>query len=265
MSQYITQQALEIGLVVLAGLSIGSFLNALIHRLPSGMKFGMSRSQCPQCGVTIGFKDNIPVISYLILKAKCRSCRKPISIRYPLVETLNAGVYFWLYWYFGFGWDLLALWPLSSALIAIIFIDLEHMIIPDKITLPGIAVGLAYSFTPYGMGALDSVIGILVGGGVLYSIALLGEFLFKKESMGGGDIKMAAMMGAFLGWQKVILVFMLAASIGLVISIALMVFSAQFRKDRMIPFGPFLATACFVALLYGDRMIDLYMIYVRGL
>ncbi|MCH9031689.1 MAG: prepilin peptidase [candidate division Zixibacteria bacterium] len=265
MSEYISQQALEIGLVALTGFAVGSFLNALIHRLPRGIKFGLSRSQCPHCGVTIGLKDNIPVISYLILKAKCRSCRKPISIRYPLVESLNAGVYFWLYWYFGFSWELLGLWPLSSALIAIIFIDLEHMIIPDKITLPGIAVGLAYSLTPYGMGALNSAIGILVGGGALYLIALLGEALFKKESMGGGDIKMAAMMGAFLGWQKVILVFMLAASIGLVISIVLMAISQKFRRERMIPFGPFLATACFVALLYGDRMIDFYMMYVRGL
>ena len=115
------------------------------------------------------------------------------------------------------------------------------------------------------MGALDSATGILVGGGALYLIALLGEALFKKESMGGGDIKMAAMMGAFLGWQKVILVFMLGASIGLVISIVLMAISAKFRRERMIPFGPFLATACFVALLYGDRMIDFYMMYVRGL
>lgn len=265
MTQYITQQALEIGLVVTAGFAVGSFLNAMIHRLPRGIKFGLSRSQCPQCDAIIRSIDNIPVISYIILRAKCRNCGKPISILYPLVETLNAGVYFCLYWYFGFGWELLALGPLCSALIAIIFIDLEHMIIPDKITLPGIAVGLAYSLTPYGMGALNSATGILVGGGALYLIALMGEALFKKESMGGGDIKMAAMMGAFLGWQKVILVFMLAAVIGLIISVAIMIFSAKLRRERMIPFGPFLATACFVALFYGDRMIDFYLMYVRGL
>ena len=241
------------------GLVIGSFLNVVIYRLPHKIAFGFSRSACPQCGGTIRIWDNIPLLSYLILRGKCRDCRARIPLRYPVVEALNGGLYAGLYLLLGPGWELAMTCLISSALLVIVFIDLDHMIIPDAITLPGLAVGLAYSLTPAGIGIVPSLTGALVGGGGLYAVAYLGELIFRKESMGGGDIKMAAMLGAFVGWQKVILIFMGSAVVGLLVSLAVLPFSAKFRRSRMIPFGPFLAVAGLVALLYGDRLIAGYL------
>ncbi len=252
-------QTIEIVIVAVFGLLLGSFGNALIYRLPRKIPFGTSRSACPQCGATIRALDNIPIISYLLLRGRCRTCKVRIPWRYPVVEALHAGVFVWLYFSFGFTVQLAAMALLGAALIVIIFIDLEHMIIPDKLTLPGAIVGLLYSLTPYGIGIGSSAIGLLVGGGALYAIAVLGDFLFKKESMGGGDIKMAAMLGAFLGWQRVLLIFVSSAGIGLLVSVVVMAFSPAFRKERMLPFGPFLALAGLVAMVYGDTIIQLYV------
>ncbi len=250
---------IELAVVAVMGLLLGSFGNALIYRLPRNIPFGTSRSACPQCGAMIRAFDNIPLISYLILRGRCRTCKTHIPWRYPVVEALHAGVFVWLYFSFGFTLQLAAMALLGAALIVIIFIDLEHMIIPDKLTLPGMILGLIYSLTSDGIGIASSAIGLLVGGGALYAIAILGDFLFKKESMGGGDIKMAAMLGAFLGWQRVLLIFISSAGIGLLVSIAVMAFSEKFRRERMLPFGPFLALAGFVAMVYGDKIIRLYV------
>lgn len=252
---------LDLILVTVLGLTIGSFLNAVIHRLPRQISFGISRSACVSCDKTIRLYDNIPLLSFLILRGKCRDCGAKISWRYPLVEALNTVVYLGLFWRFGFSLELAMVAVLSSALIAILFIDLEHLIIPDRITIPGMIAGLLYSLTPAGMGILQSAIGLVVGGGALYLIAVGGDWLFKKESMGGGDIKMAAMLGAFLGWQKALLVFMLSAVIGLLVSIVVLSVSKRFRQERMLPFGPFLALATFVAAVYGEQLIDFYLRY----
>ncbi len=252
-------QNVELSIVAVFGLVFGSFANALIYRLPRKIPFGFSRSVCPQCGATIRALDNIPLVSYLLLRGRCRTCKLSIPWRYPVVEAMHAGVFVWLYFSFGFTLQLAAMALLSSALIAIIFIDLEHMIIPDKLTLPGAVIGLLYSLTPYGIGITSSAIGLLVGGGALYLVAMLGELLFKKESMGGGDIKMAAMLGAFLGWQRVTLIFVSSAAIGLLVSIVVMAFSPSFRRERMLPFGPFLALAGLVAMVYGDTIIRFYI------
>ncbi|MCP4704050.1 MAG: prepilin peptidase, partial [candidate division Zixibacteria bacterium] len=147
----------------------------------------------------------------------------------------------------------------SSALIVIFFVDIDFQIIPDLITLPGMVLGLGVSFLPNSIGIIDSLIGLFVGGGVLYLIAILGDWLFKKESMGGGDIKMTAMLGAFLGWQKVVLIFFGGAVIGLVVSIVLMIVSKEIRSTRTIPFGPFLAAAAMIAIIYGDALISFYL------
>ena len=144
-------------------------------------------------------------------------------------------------------------------LLVIFFIDLDFQIIPDVITLPGILFGLGLSFLPGGIGIYSALIGLLAGGGSLFLIAILGDWLFKKESMGGGDIKMAAMLGAFLGWEKILLIFISASVIGLVVSLVIMCFSAKLRKERMIPFGPFLAVAAVLAISYGDQIIDFYV------
>ncbi|MCH7879051.1 MAG: prepilin peptidase [candidate division Zixibacteria bacterium] len=254
----------ELTYVALVGLAIGSFLNAVVYRLPRKIPFGLSRSVCPTCKKQIRALDNIPLVSYMILRGRCRDCKSKISFRYPAVEALNAAVYIWLYFHYGLSVELAMAAIFSSALLAIIFIDLEHMIIPDVITLPGIGLALGYSLTSAGMGMLPSLLGAVVGGGSLYAIALLGDWLFKKESMGGGDIKMAAALGALLGWKNVLLVFFVSALIGLLVSIVVMVFSAKFRRERMLPFGPFLALAGFFAMIYGERTIKLYSDYLAG-
>jgi leader peptidase (prepilin peptidase)/N-methyltransferase len=245
--------------VFMAGLVIGSFLNVLIYRLPREQQFVKGRSVCPYCGQTIKWYHNIPLLSYLILRGKCAYCRKPISFRYPLVELLNGIGYLYFFWEQGWSIDLGIFAFLTSVLIVIFFIDLDHQIIPDTITLPGIALGLGVSLVSGGVSPLQSLIGTLVGGGSLYLVALLGDWLFKKESMGGGDIKLAAMLGAFLGWQKVLFIFLASAVIGLLVSIAIMFFSAKLRQTRVVPFGPFIALAALVAIVWGDSLIAFYI------
>ncbi len=243
----------------LYGICIGSFLNVLIYRIPRQQKLAMERSVCPHCERQLRWYHNLPLVSFLVLRGKCAFCEKPISWRYPLVELINGIFYVYLYWTMGLSVDLFVFAFLASSLLAVFLIDLDFQIIPDVITIPGIVLGLAVSLAPGGLGILDAAIGMVVGGGSLLLVALLGDWLFKKESMGGGDIKLAAMLGAFLGWQKVILVFIGGAAIGLVASVVLMLFMPKLRDQRVVPFGPFLATAAIVAMLYGDKIIRFYV------
>ncbi len=243
----------------LLGLAIGSFLNVLIYRLPRDKKTVLERSACPHCGQPIPFYLNIPLISYIILGGKCRKCKGPISFRYPLVEALNAGLYIFFLHIDGLTFQLPVHYFLVSSLIVIFFIDLEFQIIPDKITLPGIVIGLAASLLVQPPGIVDSLIGFAVGGGSLLLVAYLGEWIFKKEAMGGGDIKMAAMMGAFVGWQKVLLIFFGGAILGMIVSILWMSLSKKVRSQRIIPFGPFLALAALIIIVYGDRILHFYI------
>ena len=245
--------------IAIIGISIGSFLNVVIHRVPSKTLFKKSRSECPKCNAQLKWFHNIPILSYLFLGGKCAFCKDKISFRYPLVEILNPLFYTLFFWKFAFTAQFFVFALIISALIVIFFIDLDHQIIPDVITLPGILLGLAVSFLPDGIGIVSALIGFLVGGGALYLVALLGDFLFKKDSMGGGDIKMAAMLGAFLGWQKVLLIFMLSSVVGLVVSLAIMTVSEKLRKERVIPFGPFIAIAAVIAISYGDQIIHFYL------
>ncbi|UCG62029.1 MAG: prepilin peptidase [Candidatus Zixiibacteriota bacterium] len=251
--------------VGLIGLSIGSFLNVVIYRLPRKIRFFLERSVCPACSAKLKWYHNIPVVSYLALRGKCAFCGSRISLRYPLVEIINAILYLYFYWQSGLSTEFFIYAFLSSALIAVFFIDLDLMIIPHSISLPGIVIGFAVSFVPGGIDWLNSLIGLLVGGGSLWLVAELGEWLFKKESMGGGDIKLAAMLGAFLGWQKVLLIFISSAFIGLIVSLVVMSFSSKLRKERLIPFGPFLALAAVLSICYGDQIIRYYVSnFLRG-
>ncbi|MEW6049796.1 MAG: prepilin peptidase [Candidatus Zixiibacteriota bacterium] len=245
--------------VGLLGLAIGSFLNVVIYRLPRKIKFLLERSACPHCSTPLKWYHNIPLVSFAVLRGKCAFCHMPISWRYPVVESLNAAAYIYFLWQLGFSAQLPAYAFLSSVLIAIFFIDLEFKIIPDVLSLPGIVVGLSSSAWPGGIGFLNAAIGMVVGGGALYLIAMLGDWLFKKESMGGGDIKMAAMLGAFLGWQKILLVFFVSSVIGLLVALGAMSVSEKLRRHRVIPFGPFLALAAMLAVLYGDRLLGFYV------
>lgn len=246
-------------LLILFGLAVGSFLNVLIYRLPRQKAFMLNRSVCPNCQNELKWYHNLPLVSFIFLRGKCGFCRAPISWRYPLVEVVNAAFYVYFYWQFGWGYQFLVFSLLSSALLTIFFIDLDFQIIPDAITIPGMVIGLAISWLPGGIGIVNSIIGLLVGGGSLYLIAILGDWLFKKESMGGGDIKMTAMLGAYLGWQQMLFVFICSSVIGLAVSLVIMAFSKKLRETRTIPFGPFLALAAAVAMIYGRQIIDFYV------
>ncbi|MEW6412962.1 MAG: prepilin peptidase [Candidatus Zixiibacteriota bacterium] len=246
-------------MVALTGLAVGSFLNVVIYRLPLKRGFFLSRSVCPKCSNQLKWYHNIPVISYLALGGKCAFCKARISVRYPLVELMNCLLYLYFFRQFGLSTEFFVYSILSSVLIVVFFIDLDHMIIPDSITLPGIVLGLAVSLLPGQLGIVDSLIGLVVGGGSLWLVAILGDWLFKKESMGGGDIKLTAMLGTLLGWKKILLIFISSAVIGLVVSIVIMAFSSKLRRERMIPFGPFIALAALLAICYGEQIIRFYV------
>ena len=246
-------------LVGLFGVAVGSFLNVLIYRMPRDIPFAAGRSLCPSCGSRLKWYHNIPLVSFIFLRGKCGYCAERIPWRYPVVELLNGTAWVYLWWYLGSSYSFIVWALFVSALIVIFFVDIEHQIIPDLITLPGIGLGLAASLLPGGIGIISAAVGMLVGGGALYLVALLGDLLFKKESMGGGDIKMAAMLGTFLGWQKVLLVFISAAAIGLVVSLVMLGLSTKLRENRMIPFGPFLAVAAVISAFYGDTIIHFYL------
>ncbi len=246
-------------LVVFYGLSVGSFLNVIIYRFPRKLPFMFNRSVCPQCHTELKWYHNIPLFSFIFLGGKCSFCKTKISWRYPIIEFLNAIFYIFFFWQFGWGYQFLVYSFLSSTLLAIFLIDFDFQIIPDAITLPAMALGLGISWMPGGIGIVNSLIGFLVGGGSLYLMAIIGDFVFKKESMGGGDIKMTAMLGAFLGWQQMLFIFISSSVIGLAVSLVIMAFSKKFRENRIIPFGPFLAIAAAVAMAFGRQIIDFYI------
>ncbi len=246
-------------IILTFGIAIGSFLNVVIYRLPRDIKIRTGRSACPHCKQQLKWFHNVPLVSYLMLGRKCSFCKETISIRYPLVELINGLLFVYLYWQFGFTPAFPTYAFICSSLVVIFLIDLDFQIIPDSLTLPGLGLGLIVSMLPGGIGISASGIGLLVGGGSLYAVAMLGDFLFKKDSMGGGDIKMAAMLGAFLGWQKVLFIFISSAFIGLIVSIVLMMVSAKIRSERVVPFGPFLAVAGLIAIVYGDEIIGYYI------
>jgi leader peptidase (prepilin peptidase)/N-methyltransferase len=246
-------------LLILIGLALGSFLNVCIYRIPLKKSILFPNSFCPNCGAKIRAWDNIPLLSFILLKGKCRKCKTKISLQYPLVELITCALVVITYLRFGLGWEFAAGSILCLSLVAVFFIDLKHRIIPDVITLPGIALGLFFSFFVKSPSVVNSLIGVLVGGVLFYLSAVLGELLFKKESMGGGDIKLAMMLGAFLGWQMILLVFLLSALLGTVVGVAAMLLSKDVKETRMIPFGPFLALGSVLAVFLGDMLISAYI------
>jgi leader peptidase (prepilin peptidase)/N-methyltransferase len=176
-----------------------------------------------------------------------------------VVELLSGLIFLCLYLWYGLSWDFASRLFLFICLLLIFFIDFKHQLIPDVITLPGIAVGLIFSLLSKSPSFLDSVIGLISGGGLFYLVALAGDKIFKKESMGGGDIKLAAMLGAFLGWQRILLVFFLASFLGALVGIIFLILSSKLRENRLIPFGPFLAIATAICIFFGNRLVELYL------
>lgn len=253
--------------VFVIGLVVGSFANVCIFRIPRKMSIVKPRSLCPSCQAPIQPSDNIPIISFIILGGKCRHCGIRISWRYPLVEFVNGLLYVLAFYDILYGqsnWYLfLVSLYLSTVFLMIFFIDLDFKIIPDSLTIPGIIIGLAVSFLP-GMHLrwLGSLVGLLVGGALFLLIAEVGDRIFKKESMGGGDIKLAAMMGAFLGWKNILLVLGIASFLGAVVGIALMLLARDKLSARTIPFGPYLVSAGLIALYRGEQIISWYLAFI---
>lgn len=240
------------------GAVVGSFLNVCICRMPKDESVVFPPSHCTRCDYHIRWYDNIPILSYLLLRGKCRKCGERISLQYPLVEFINGALTLALFLKYGPGLVFAVLFLFCSALVVITFIDLEHQIIPDLITLPGIVIGFAVSFFIPQLGWLNSLIGILAGGGSLLLIAYGYQAFAKRDGMGGGDIKLLAMMGAFFGWKAILFIIFAASLFGSVIGLAVMLIQ---RKDSTlaIPFGPFLASAAVIYIFYGNRVIFWYL------
>jgi leader peptidase (prepilin peptidase)/N-methyltransferase len=244
--------------VLLAGATVGSFLNVCIHRLPGRESIVFPASHCPACKKPIRPYDNLPLVSYIVLRGRCRDCGAPISIRYPLVEILTGATALATVNAFGLTPQFLVSFAFLSALIVITFIDLDHQIIPDAISLPGIGVGLLSSLFLDEPGWRSSLVGIVVGGGILWAVAEGYYRLTGREGMGGGDVKLLAMIGAFLGWQAVPLTLLLASLGGTLVGVAVMTVSGQGSRTP-IPFGPFLAAGAACSLFFGEDLVSWYL------
>ena len=250
--------------LILAGLlcaCIGSFLNVVIYRLPRGQSLATPPSRCPKCGYRLKWYDNIPVLGWLLLGGRCRECKNKISIQYPIVELITAVLCVIIVWVTPPGPLLVTRLLLLCILIALFGIDLEHQILPNSITLPGIAAGLLLS-TIAPPGWRDALIGIVLGGGVLYAIAW-GYYLWRREEgLGMGDVKMLAMIGAFLGWKMVLVTLVLSSFSGALIGVALIALQRGNMK-LALPFGTFLAAGAVAAMLVGQPVADWYAGFFR--
>jgi len=239
------------------GACIGSFLNVCIYRLPHSKSIVYPPSACPGCDTPIQFYDNIPILSYLLLRGKCRRCQTVISIRYPLVELMVGLFAVCVYLKFGLTLEALIIFFLIASLVVITFIDIDHRIIPDVISLPGIPLGFAASFFLPAITYVDSLLGILVGGGSLLLVAWVYSLITHKEGMGGGDIKLLAMIGAFVGWKGVLLTIFLSSAIGTLCGLMVMIRSGKNMK-LAIPFGPFLAIGAMIYIFFGKALLFWY-------
>ncbi len=245
-------------IVFIFGAIIGSFLNVCIHRVPKRKSIVSPPSHCPECNNPISWFDNVPLLSYLILRAKCRHCGIKIRPRYFIVELITALTSVSLLYYLGLSISFFIYWLFSCALIAIIFIDIEHQIVPDVISIPGmfagivlIAANLLISGATLGEVILTPLLGVIAGGGSMYLMGFFGELVFKKEALGGGDVKLMAMIGAFLGWKLALLTFFMAPLLG---SMAGIFIKIRFKKDIM-PYAPYISIAAFISLLYGNAIL----------
>jgi len=256
------------------GACIGSFLNVCIYRLPEDESVISPASRCPHCAAAIAWYDNIPVVSWLLLRGRCRACRASIAARYPFVELATGGLAVLALAVFGPTAQAAVAFAFTASLLLITFIDLDHQIIPDEVSLPGIVVGLAVSALPSGIGLADSAIGAVLGGGILWGVAASYEWITGVEGMGFGDVKLLAMIGAFLGWQAILPVIVLASITGAIAGVGVMVvrggsrggrrvvrklglralapFAQRAARRTAIPFGPFLALGAIVLLYLPD-------------
>ncbi|TES91304.1 MAG: prepilin peptidase [Candidatus Cloacimonadota bacterium] len=248
-------------ILFLLGLCIGSFLNVVIYRLPKNESIIYPSSHCPFCNHKIAFYDNIPLLSFIILGGRCRNCKKRISFQYPLVEFICGIILPLSFLYYGFSLNFFATSLFLYLLLPIFFIDLKHQVISDKITIPGIIIGFAFSFFLETFHWLGSLIGIAVGGGILLLTAVIGKWVFKKEAMGMGDVMLFMMVGAFLGWKGVLLTLILASFLGSIIGGIIL--TIKKKKDTVVPFGPFISIAAAFSYFWGTFLIEKYLSLFR--
>lgn len=258
----------EVIFVMLLGVSVGSFLNVVIYRVPKEISIFKGRSMCTNCNQTISAKDLIPVISYILLGGKCRHCKAKISPKYPLIEGLTAFLFFFIYLKYGTSVEFFAFAFLTSILVAVFFIDLEHMIIPDGLVITGLLGGvfilifhLLVGFSYYGENVqwYYPVMGFLVNPIILIGIAIIGSFIMGgNEVMGGGDIKIYAPIGIFLGWKMALFSLFVSFFLGGAISAILLLFRKK-RKENYIPFGPFIVIAVYLTILFGPETLEWYL------
>lgn len=281
---YQSQPLIMLSMVAVFALMVGSFLNVVIYRLPIIMErewktqcqeflghpdteklpverynLVVPRSRCPHCDHLISAWENIPVISYLFQKGRCQHCSKPISMRYPVIEALTAILSVMVINHFGLNWSAISLLILTWGLISLSFIDIDHHLLPDNLTLPLMWLGLLMAV--FGIGVVDvksAVVGTILGYASLWTIFQLFRLATGKEGMGYGDFKLLAVFGAWLGWQQLPLIILLASFVGAVIGILNIVIGKK-DKSQPIPFGPFLCTAGFIAMLWGDQITRNYM------
>ena len=248
-----------IGLAGVFGLLFGSFLNVCIYRLPARLSVMRPSSQCPACGHVLSWYENIPVLSYAVLRGRCRGCRAPIALTYPLIELLTLAIFAGGYWLYGPTPLGVARIVFGCALLVLFVIDLQHQILPNVITLPGIALGFAFSFfaMPPGPTPISSAIGIAVGGGLLWLTAVAYERLRHQEGLGFGDVKMLAMIGAFLGWELTLVTLLLSTLLGSLVGVGLIVFRRGDMKS-VLPFGTFLAVGAAAAAVVGPALLKWY-------
>lgn len=268
--------------VFVVGLMVGSFLNVVIYRLPVMMErdwkaqcreftgeqagpeeeprldLAVPRSRCPHCGHAIPAHQNIPVLSYLWLRGRCASCQNPIGLRYPLIELLTALLSAVIAWHFGFSWQTGAALLLTWALIALSMIDVDHQLLPDSITLPFLWLGLILSLFPVFADMRSSLIGAVAGYLSLWTVYQLFRLLTGKEGMGFGDFKLLALLGAWLGWQSLPIIVLLSSAVGAVLGVTMIAIQGRDRHQP-IPFGPYLAIAGWITLLWGEQISSSYL------
>ena len=244
-------------IAALLGLAIGSFLNVCIYRLPLGKSLASPPSACPQCARPLRWFENVPVVAWIVLGGRCRTCRTPISGVYPLVEAFTGAVFVWGWWQYGPSWLLFSHLLFACALIVLFFIDLRHRILPNAITLPGIVIGLLLSFVnPPGWAS--SLVGIVLGGVIPFAIAELYYRIRGDEGLGMGDVKMLAMIGAFLGWKLMLLTLVVASFLGSFVGVGLILLRRGDMKSSL-PFGTFLTVSAFFALVAGNSVLAWYL------
>jgi leader peptidase (prepilin peptidase)/N-methyltransferase len=238
-------------LAFIFGAAIGSFLNVCIFRLPAKTSIIKPASRCRRCFHPLRFYDNIPLISFILLRGKCRDCGEKISWRYPLVELITAILALMLFLKFGLTLEYFTFFIFTAVLIVITFIDLDHQIIPDILTLPGIPLFFLAAIFLIKVNWLEAGLGLLIGGGILWTIAIVYELISRREGMGGGDIKLLAMIGGFFGWKSLIFILLVSSFTGAIIGIAAMLIKGKDLKYA-VPFGPFLSAAAIAYIFWGD-------------